>query len=601
MATENIPLLRAKEKFGYSLGDFASNLFWMTFVFYGMFFYTDVFGIPAAAVGTMFLVTKLWDAINDPMMGIISDRTNTKWGKYRPYLLWMFAPFGIIGFMAFSTPEISVTGKIIYAYITYTMMMMVYTAINIPYSALMGVLTPSSKDRTSISTYRFAAAFAGGIFVQAVTLPMVAKVGDNSTDVITVQKQGEYNLVLKEQGVGTVQVKAIFESDNPPLETWQKKLMFQFSNLFTDMNKMEKTTNVWVNSEDRLDEIKPKKEQTAESIAKDPTFIEGNFYLPKGFKEKSVDLKDLFLEKINPNDEGIKTRKIDWTKPVKIRVIDQQSGFQATIGLFAVLAMALFFLTFLSTKERVKPSSDAKSSVAKDIKDVVTNVPWILVGLMGLFTLAQVCIRAGAIMYYFKYYVKDTSPATAFMLAGTITNLLGVLATDWLTRVMGSKKMLYMVFSFLTAGTMLPFMFIGADNLLLMFILTAIGGFLSGPLSPIVWAMYADIADYSEWKKGTRATGLFFSAATFAQKMGWTLGGAAAGWLLAAYGFEANIEQSAETITGIKALMSWIPAIGCVFAGAVVIFYKLNDKFMEQVVSELEERRSKENSAEASA
>jgi GPH family glycoside/pentoside/hexuronide:cation symporter len=198
-------------------------------------------------------------------------------------------------------------------------------------------------------------------------------------------------------------------------------------------------------------------------------------------------------------------------------------------------------------------------------------------------------------MYYFKYYVKDTTPATAFMLAGTITNLLGVLATDWLTRVLGSKKRLYLIFSYLTVFTMLPFMFIGPENLLLMFVLTAVGGFLSGPLSPIVWAMYADIADYSEWKTGARATGLFFSAATFAQKMGWTIGGAAAGWLLAAYGFEANIEQSAETIEGIKALMSWIPAIGCGIAGTVVIFYKLNDKFMEQIVDELEVRRANEH------
>ena len=165
--------LSFKEKLGYSLGDTASNLFFQTFILYLLFFYTDVFGLPAAAVGTMFLVTRIWDAFFDPMIGMISDRTQTRWGKFRPYLLWFALPFGIIGVLTFTTPGFDTSGKLIYAYITYSLMMMLYSAINVPYSALMGVITPNSLQRTVLSSYRFVAAFAGGFLVQGVTMWMV--------------------------------------------------------------------------------------------------------------------------------------------------------------------------------------------------------------------------------------------------------------------------------------------------------------------------------------------------------------------------------------------------------------------------------------------
>lgn len=165
--------LSLTEKVGYSVGDTASNLFFQTFILFITIFYTDVFGITAKAVGTMFLITKIWDAVNDPIMGIIADRTNTKWGKFRPYLIWVAVPFGVLGVLTFTTPEFSSAGKLAYAYITYTLLMMAYTAINVPYSALMGVMTPSSNDRTVLSTFRFVAAFIGQLIVQYSVLRMV--------------------------------------------------------------------------------------------------------------------------------------------------------------------------------------------------------------------------------------------------------------------------------------------------------------------------------------------------------------------------------------------------------------------------------------------
>ena len=172
--------LSIREKVGYSLGDTASNLFFQTFILFLPIFYTDVFGISAAAVGTMFLVTRVWDAINDPMMGAIADRTNTRWGKFRPYLIWFAIPFGIFGVLTFTTPGLSATGKLIYAYVTYTLMMMVYTAINVPYSALMGVITPDSMERTVVSSFRFVAAFVGGIIVSTSALTLVKNFGGDN-------------------------------------------------------------------------------------------------------------------------------------------------------------------------------------------------------------------------------------------------------------------------------------------------------------------------------------------------------------------------------------------------------------------------------------
>jgi len=173
-----IEKLSLKEKIGYSLGDTASNLFFQTFIIFLPIFYTDVFGIPAAAMGTMFLVTRIWDAVNDPMMGMIADRTNSRWGKFRPYIAGFAIPFAVAGVLTFTTPNFDITGKEIYAYITYTLLLMLYTAVNVPYSALMGVITPNSLVRTEVSTYRFVAAFVGQFIVGAVTLSLVQYFGN---------------------------------------------------------------------------------------------------------------------------------------------------------------------------------------------------------------------------------------------------------------------------------------------------------------------------------------------------------------------------------------------------------------------------------------
>lgn len=437
------------EKVGYGLGDTASNLYFQMFIIFLMFFYTDIFGIPAAAAGTMLMVSRFWDAINDPLMGIIADRTNTRWGKFRPYLIWISGPLAVIGVFTFFTPDFSVTGKIIYAYIAYTLIMMAYTAINIPYSALMGVLSPNTMERTSVSTYRFVLAFVGAFLVQGLTLPLV-------------------------------------------------------------------------------------------------NFLGGG---------------------------------------------DQAVGFPFTMGFFGILAGLMFYITFKTTRERVQPPPLQKSSLKNDLRDLLRNRPWMILLIMGVFSLGYAILRGGTIVYYFKYYIENTALTSLFMVLGTIAVIAGVASTQFFARRIGKKRLYIIVMSLSSLLTML-FYFIPQENITLIFALHILISFVMAPQAPLLWAMYADTADYSQWKNGRRATGLVFSAATFAQKFGIALGGGLTGWLLAYFGFIANVPQTPDTLNGILLMMSFIPAIGSLVAALAALFYPLDDATMQIIEKDLAERNS---------
>ena len=160
----------------------ASSMFWKLFGAYLMIFYTDVFGLPAAVVGTMFLITRIWDSAFDPIVGVVADRTHSRWGKFRPYLLWLAVPFGIIGILTFVTPDWSPTGKLIYAYVTYSLMMMIYSAINVPYASLLGVMSPNPKERNTLSTYRMTFAYIGSFIALLLFMPLVNFFSGNSKE-----------------------------------------------------------------------------------------------------------------------------------------------------------------------------------------------------------------------------------------------------------------------------------------------------------------------------------------------------------------------------------------------------------------------------------
>lgn len=442
--------LKLSEKIGYGLGDTASCLYYNTFAMFLMYFYTDVYGLAPAVVGTMFLVTRIWDTFNDPLMGILTDRTKTKNGTFRPWLRWMLIPFMIAGILTFYTPDWNMTAKIIYAYVTYTFVGMAYTAINIPYSALMGVMSSDGNQRTILSSWRFIGAFSGNIIVQFSLLRLVSFFGN------------------------------------------------------------------------------------------------GN-------------------EKI---------------------------GFFWSFVVFALMAGGMFLTTYYTTKERIAKPKNQENNLKADFSELLKNGPWLALCLVGVLTLIWISIKSAAIIYYFKYYVGNQDGASTFMWTGSIFTILGITLTKQFTSIFGGKKRAYLFLNVITAITMFAFFFVKPESTISIYALHLLGSFFSGPLLPLTWAMFADTADYAEWKFRRRSTGLIFSAGTFSQKFGWTIGGAIAGWLLAFYNFEANAEQSADSLKGIVLLMSIIPAIGAVIAGIAALIYKIDDKLEKQMQAELAERRA---------
>ena len=447
------------EKIGYASGDFGTNLFWQTFMYFLPIFYTDVFGLPVSMAALLFGISRILDGFTDILMGMIADRTRSRWGKFRPYILYVCIPFAVIGVLSFTTPNLGLTGKIIYAFVTYNLMMILFTAISIPYSALMGVLSPDSQERTSISSYRFMLAFASGLFVTA------------------------------------------------------------FNNSFVQ-------------------------------------------YFGKG------------------NDAV---------------------GYKYTIILYSIITVILFLYTFLSTQERVSPKKEANNKVSTDLLDLVKNRPWMILLLAGIFTIFYVAIRNGTIAYYFKYYVTvktidlnlfgniiSYDLSSAFMVIGTVAGILGISAVKKFSDIVGKKKayMILMVLSTVFTGS---FYFLKGDQVMVMFILQILASLFMGPTAVLVWAMYADVADYSEWKTGRRATGLIFSASTMAQKFGWSFAGVLTMALLGWFGYEANAEQTVESLNGIRILISLIPALGSLLCALVIIYYTLDDKTMKKIQKELAE------------
>ena len=535
---ENISI---KEKIGFGLGDTASNLVWQVLMIFQLYFYTDIFGISPAVAGTMFLITKIWDSINDPIMGIIADRTNTKWGKFRPFLLWLALPFALAGVLTFTTPDLSMSGKIIYAYVTYTLMMMIYTAINIPYSSLMGVVSASPEQRASFSKYRFMLAFSGGLLVQAMTLPLVNAIGGDNTDVFSAETINN-QIVITENGIGSTKLIVNAKTDNNITFT-EKSTVIVYRKILKE--EIDNSTDI--------------------------------LFLEEGFGTYTIDPSTYFNGDIPPAN-------------ISVSVVNEAKGFQGTMIVFGVLAVIMFLITFYTTKERVTPPKEQKNNIKNDLRDLLSNGPWLLLLGVGIISLAYIAIRYGTVMYYFKYYLGDESLASAFLVSGTIVTIISISFTDKLLSKFGKKKVV--IVCQLIAGTFTAlFLVIDKTNIAMIFALNIIVSLASGPPAPILFAMYTDCASYSEWKNNRRATGLIMSASTMAQKFGLTVGVAIAGWLLAAYGFKANTTQTEEAGYGILLMVSLIPATGSFLVAALMSFYKLDNKTMDKIEGELSARR----------
>lgn len=458
------------EKAGYGLGDTASNLYFQFFNLFLFYYYTDVIGLNPASIGTMYLVANLWDAVNDPMMGALADRVQTARGKYRPFLLWFALPYGILGYAIFANPELGELGKLAYAYTTFILFKMVYTAINVPYSAMMGVISADASDRMSLSTFRFVGAFGGGFIVSLMVRPLVKLFGGD----------------------------------------------------------------------------------------------------------------------------------------------DEVLGFQMTMALFGVFSVILFLITYAVTRERVVPQIDQSISVTDDLKLLARNLPWLIMIGAAICTLANVAVRGAVTVHYFKYYIGASdvaiftlgNPASAFFLefdattifmsSGMLAFIAGVCFSGVIGRRFGRRNALIGL-TFLNAASIVSFFFIPPEATVLMFTVNCFANLAAGPTPALVWALYTDVADYGEWKFGRRATGLVFSAAMFAQKLGLTIGGAASGWLLSGVGFVANQQQSPDALLGIRVMFCIIPGVLAALNGFILLFYPLDEAATAKMQAELQQRRAGES------
>jgi GPH family glycoside/pentoside/hexuronide:cation symporter len=271
---------------------------------------------------------------------------------------------------------------------------------------------------------------------------------------------------------------------------------------------------------------------------------------------------------------------------------DPKLGWQLTMLVWGVIAAGMFLVTFATTKERVAPPAKQKSDIRAELKDLLGNGPWLVMFLLGVLVITMFWIRGATTLYYFKYFVKDEDLFEWFMTLGTFSNIIGITATSFLTRIFGSKHRLYMVLMGASALLTTLFYFIPPDQIVVIFTLNIVINLILGPNAPLVWAMYADTADYGEWKSGRRATGLVFSAATFAQKLGGAVAGFIAGWSLTVTGYVANQDQTPEALQGILLLFSFVPAVIGVIAAGAVSLYKLDDKRMKEIEADLLKRRA---------
>lgn len=448
MTPEN-PALSVREKVGYGLGDTATNLVWRTLMVFLPIFYTDVFGISAASVGTLLLVCRYWDGITDFAMGLIADRTNTRWGKFRPWILWTALPFGILTILTFTTPDLSYNGKLIYAYLTYSGLVVVFTANNVPYSALTGVMSADPVQRTSLSSYRFVFAFLGGLITQGLNIYLVSFFGNG----------------------------------------------------------------------------------------------------------------------------------------------DEVVGYRYTMTLFAGLSVALFIVTFLSTRERVVLPKRQDTALKQDLADLVGNRPWIVLSFLGVFFVAMTTMRQGVTMFYFKYFVNDLNLAATFMVVGLVASMIGAGLTKKMTQHFGKKNVVNYCLILAVVGSGVLY-FAGPEDITTIFVLSLATEFATGPIIALFFAMLADTADFSEWKNSRRATGLIFSAGTLSIKFGTGIAGALTGWLLTLFGYAANVPQSPETLEGIRLLISVFPALSALIAIVVFRFYRIDDNFMARIQNDLKNRKT---------
>jgi GPH family glycoside/pentoside/hexuronide:cation symporter len=482
--------LSVREKIGYSLGDLSANLIFQTLMTFLAFYYTDVSRINPAAASTIIFIGGMAGAFFNPVMGAIADRTKTRWGKFRPWILWTSVPFGVLAILAFTTPDLGDSGKIIYAQITYILLVMIYAANNLPYAALSGVLTGDMAERNSMSSYRFMAVMVAQFVVQVLLLPLVLILGHG----------------------------------------------------------------------------------------------------------------------------------------------DQAEGFRRTMTVFALVGTVFFIITFLTTKERIVPAPEQRSTLKQDIVDLCKNRPWIIMLLLTWLVFITLALKGGSYIYYFKNYLDVAAlaaflneigfigfmnglnaaltgmgltrfewpqdPATSafslFNASGIIFSIIGITLSKKLADLFG-KRDVYGYALFVSTLFLIALYFCPPQAIGLVFIAQILHGFAYGITIPVLWAMIADVADYSEWKNNRRATAIIFSAMLFGLKAGLSIGGSLVAAILGFYGYNADLGvQSAETVGGIRLAVSFYAAVPFLLATGCLFFYEINKAMETRMETELKARRARQ-------
>jgi len=482
----NSQKLSIKEKIGYSLGDLAANLVFQTLMTYLAYFYTDIYGLEANHASAVILAVGLIAAFGfNPIIGAIADRTSSRWGKFRPWILWTAVPLGIISILAFSTPDFAYKGKVIYAVVTYTLLLLLYAANNLPYSALSGVITGDMGERNSISSYRFVAVMFAQFFVQVFMLPIIETAGGG----------------------------------------------------------------------------------------------------------------------------------------------DKAVGIEIVMTWLAIIGTIMLLITFFTTRERIVPTEEQKSSVKEDLADLFKNRPWVIILVVTTLLFVTLAMKGGSYVYYFENYVDKTrltgfiqpildflsnigvnffgeNPVSAgfglFNAGGIIFMIVGITLSKRFADQYG-KRDVFMIALFISTLFIIVFYSFSSTSVELMFASQILHGFFYGLTIPLLWAMIADVADYSEWKNNRRATAIIFSAMMVGLKGGLSIGSALVTWILGFYGYitkEAAVVgellvQPESAVQGTKMLVSIFPAIPFLISIGLLFYYEINKTMEVQIEKELKERRTK--------
>jgi len=479
------------EKIGYSLGDLAANLVFQTLITYLAYFYTDIYGLKSTDASIIMLTVGLTAAfIFNPIIGVLADRTNSKWGKFRPWILYTAVPLGVVALLAFSTPNFSYKGKLIYAAATYSLLLMLYASSNLPYSALSGVITGDMGERNSISSYRFVAVMFAQFFVQVFMLPIIISAGHG----------------------------------------------------------------------------------------------------------------------------------------------DKAAGIETVMTWMAIVGTIMLLITFFTTRERIVPTLEQKSSIKEDLSDLMKNKPWLIMLSLTILVFITLAMKGGSYVFYFNNYVDKVAlanfivpvistlsdlginffgsdPAAAgfglFNAGGIIFMIVGISLSKKLADKYG-KRDVYKYGLLVATFFVLIFMFFKPENVLLMFGSQILHGFFYGITIPILWAMIADVADYSEMKTKRRATAIIFSAMMVGLKAGLSIGGALVAWILGLYGYIAKesavvgqeIIQPASVAEGSRLLVSIYPSIPFLLGVGLLFFYVIDKKMEVKIEAELKNRRLNEEKTE---